>query len=91
MSGQSLDSMGPWIRSFGNVLLPGLNQPLGLKIVGEQIYVAGRDQITRLVDLNADGETDFYENFNNDAYNSEHFHEQVMDLQTDAVWVTSTT
>lgn len=62
----------------------GLNQPLGLKIVGQQIYVAGRDQITRLVDLNGDGETDFYENFNNDVNNSEHFHEQVMDLQTDA-------
>lgn len=62
----------------------GLNQPLGLEIVGEQIYVLGRDQITRLVDLNADGETDFYENFNNDTYNSEHFHEQSMDLQTDA-------
>ena len=62
----------------------GLNQPLGLKIVGQQIYVLGRDQITRLVDLNADGETDFYENFNNDTYNSEHFHEQSMDLQTDA-------
>ena len=62
----------------------GLNQPLGLKIVGQQIYVAGRDQITRLVDLNEDGEIDFYENFNNDVYNSEHFHEQVMDLQTDA-------
>ena len=62
----------------------GLNQPLGLKIVGEQIYVLGRDQITRLVDLNADGETDFYQNFNNDTYNSEHFHEQSMDLQTDA-------
>ena len=62
----------------------GLNQPLGLKIVDEDIYVAGRDQITRLVDLNGDGETDFYENFNNDVNNSEHFHEQVMDLQTDA-------
>ena len=62
----------------------GLNQPLGLKIVGEQIYVVGRDQITRLVDLNADGEIDFYENFNNDVYNSEHFHEPSMDLQTDA-------
>ena len=61
----------------------GLNQPLGLKIVNDQIYVAGRDQITRLIDLNGDGETDFYENFNNDVYNSEHFHEQVMDLQTD--------
>lgn len=62
----------------------GLNQPLGLKIVEQQIYVAGRDQMTRLVDLNGDGEIDFYENFNNDVYNSEHFHEQVMDLQTDA-------
>ena len=62
----------------------GLNQPLGLKIVGQQIYVVGRDQITRLVDLNADGEIDFYENFNNDTYNSEHFHEPCMDLQTDA-------
>lgn len=61
----------------------GLNQPLGLKIVGEQTYVVGRDQITRLVDLNADGETDFYQNFNNDTYNSEHFHEPCMDLQTD--------
>ena len=61
----------------------GLNQPLGLKIVKQQIYVVGRDQITRLVDLNADGEIDFYENFNNDVYNSEHFHEPSMDLQTD--------
>ncbi len=73
----ALDSL-TWQR-----VATGLNQPLGLKIVDEQIYVAGRDQITRLVDLNGDGETDFYENFNNDVYNSEHFHEQVMDLQTD--------
>ncbi len=62
----------------------GLNQPLGLKIVDDDIYALGRDQITRLVDLNGDGETDFYQNFNNDVYNSEHFHEQAMDLQTDA-------
>lgn len=75
---ENLDNL-TWQR-----IATGLNQPLGLKIVDEQIYVAGRDQITRLVDLNGDGETDFYENFNNDVYNSEHFHEQVMDLQTDA-------
>ena len=62
----------------------GLNQPLGLKIVDDQIYVVGRDQITRLVDLNGDGETDFYQNFNNDTYNTEHFHEPCMDLQIDA-------
>ncbi|MYF99435.1 hypothetical protein F4212_09920 [Candidatus Poribacteria bacterium] len=75
------DSLG---RLVWQRIATGLNQPLGLKIVGDQIYVAGRDQITRLVDLNEDGEIDFYENFNNDVYNSEHFHEQVMDLQTDA-------
>lgn len=62
----------------------GLFQPLGLKIVDEQIYVLGRDQITRLHDLNGDGEADFYENFNNDTMTSEHFHEFAVDLQTDA-------
>jgi hypothetical protein len=61
----------------------GLFQPLGLRIVDEQIYICGRDQITRLHDLNGDGETDFYENFNNDHQVTEHFHEFAMDLQTD--------
>ena len=61
----------------------GLFQPLGLKIVADQIYVLGRDQITRLHDLNGDGAADFYENFNNDAQVTEHFHEFAMDLQTD--------
>ncbi|NOX53709.1 MAG: c-type cytochrome, partial [Planctomycetes bacterium] len=62
----------------------GLFQPLGLKIVDDQIYVNGRDQITRLHDLNGDGEIDFYENFNNDHQVTDHFHEFAMDLQTDA-------
>ena len=62
----------------------GLFQPLGLKIVDETIYVLGRDQITVLRDLNGDGEADHYENFNNDAEVTEHFHEFAMDLQTDA-------
>ena len=62
----------------------GLFQPLGLKIVDEAIYVLGRDQITILRDLNGDGEADYYENFNNDAECTEHFHEFAMDLQTDA-------
>jgi cytochrome c2 len=60
----------------------GLFQPLGLKIVDGQIYVLGRDQITRLHDLNGDGEADFYENFNNDCMVSEHFHEFALDLKT---------
>ena len=62
----------------------GLFQPLGLKVVGDAIYVCCRDQIVRLHDLNGDGETDFYENFNNDHQVTEHFHEFAMDLQTDA-------
>ena len=37
-----------------------------------------------LRDLNGDGETDFYENFNSDHQVTEHFHEFAMDLQTDA-------
>ncbi len=61
----------------------GLFQPLGLQIVKGQIYVLGRDQITILRDLNGDGETDFYQNFNNDCLVSEHFHEFALDLKTD--------
>lgn len=61
----------------------GLFQPLGLKIVEERIYVTCRDQIVILHDLNGDGETDFYENFNNDHQVTEHFHEFAMGLQTD--------
>ena len=61
----------------------GMFQPLGLRIVDEQIYVTCRDQITRLHDLNGDGETDYYENFNNDHQVTEHFHEFAMGLQTD--------
>ncbi|MCP4847765.1 MAG: hypothetical protein GY899_07460, partial [Verrucomicrobiaceae bacterium] len=41
----------------------GLFQPLGLRIAGDKVYVLGRDQITRLHDLNGDGEADFYECF----------------------------
>ena len=59
----------------------GLYEPLGLKIVDDQIYVLGRDQITCLHDLDGDGEADWYENFNNDTQNTEHFHEFIYDLQ----------
>jgi hypothetical protein len=61
----------------------GLFQPLGLKIVEGKIHLSCRDQIVILHDLNGDGETDFYENFNNDHQVTEHFHEFAMGLQTD--------
>jgi glucose/arabinose dehydrogenase len=60
----------------------GLFQPLGLVVRDEVVYVLGRDQITRLHDLNADGEADWYEAFNHDAQVTEHFHEFAMDLQS---------
>lgn len=62
----------------------GLFQPLGLRIVNDQIYVVGRDQITRFYDYNNDGEADYYENFNNDVSISPHYHEFCLDLQTDS-------
>jgi glucose/arabinose dehydrogenase len=62
----------------------GLFQPLGLKIVDDVVYVLGRDQITRLHDLNKDGEADFYENFNNDVAAFLDYHEFALDLQTDS-------
>lgn len=62
----------------------GLNQPMGVKIVDGAVYTVDRSQITRLVDLNGDGEADFYENFNNDCTLSPNFHEMAFDLQTDS-------
>jgi hypothetical protein len=62
----------------------GMFQTLGLKIVNGEVYVLGRDQITRLHDLNGDGEADFYENFNNDCQVTPGFHEFAHDLQVDS-------
>jgi len=61
----------------------GLFQPLGLRIVQDQVYVLGRDQITRLHDTNRDGEADFYENFNNDTTITDNYHEFCLGLETD--------
>ncbi|WP_235298693.1 DUF6797 domain-containing protein [Portibacter marinus] len=61
----------------------GLFQPLGVKVLNDEIFVTCRDQIVRLQDLNGDGETDFYESFNHDHQVSDHFHEFTMGLQAD--------
>jgi hypothetical protein len=61
----------------------GLHQPLGLKIVDDVVYVLGRDQITRLHDLNGDGEADFYENFNNGCKVTTNGHGYATNLETD--------
>ena len=61
----------------------GIHHGLGLKVINEVIYVLGRDQITRLRDLNQDGEADAYECFNNDVMITSNFHEFAFELQVD--------
>jgi len=61
----------------------GLFQPLGLKIVDDVVYTLGRDGLMKLVDLNNDGEADFYQCYNNDFMVTTNFHEFIFDLHTD--------
>ena len=61
----------------------GFHMPMGLEVVDDVLYVLDRDQITRLIDLNGDGEPDFHENFNNDFHVTHHFHEFTFDLDRD--------
>lgn len=65
-------------------MVSGLYQPLGLKIIDDQVFLTCRDQLAALHDLNGDDETDFIECFNNDHQVTEHFHEFAMGLQADA-------
>ncbi len=43
----------------------GLNNPFGLRVLGDEIYVATEDELTVLRDRNGDGEADFYGNLHN--------------------------
>ncbi|OYW78031.1 MAG: hypothetical protein B7Z37_01450 [Verrucomicrobia bacterium 12-59-8] len=61
----------------------GLNQPLGMKIVKDKLYVLGRDQITCLHDLNGDAEADFYECGTNAMQTSPGGHDFIVGLETD--------
>ncbi|MDX1944760.1 MAG: TIM barrel protein [Pirellulaceae bacterium] len=61
----------------------GLHQPLGLVIAEGKIYVLGRDQITRLADLNHDGEADLYECFSNRQLTSPAGHDFICGLARD--------
>ncbi len=62
----------------------GLHHALGLVVADGQVYVLGRDQITRLHDLNGDGEADFYECFSNAYTTSPAGHDFTCGLQRDA-------
>lgn len=67
-----------WKRFAG-----GLYEPFGVKVVDGIIYVTCKDRLTRLHDLNNDGEADFYESFSADTDVSRFFHAFNFDLHTD--------
>jgi hypothetical protein len=62
----------------------GFFEPLGLRILKDIPYVAGRDAIWKLSDVNKDGEADKFEIFNNDVFLTTNFHEFQFGLETDA-------
>ncbi|MEO7098773.1 MAG: DUF6797 domain-containing protein [Luteolibacter sp.] len=74
---------GDWSKLKWQRIASGLFQTLGLKVVKGVIYVHGRDQITQLIDLNGDGETDYFKVFNRDVLITKGFHEFAFDIQTD--------
>lgn len=60
----------------------GLYQPLGLVVRDGKVVLGGNDQVTRLHDLNGDGEADFYECVTND-YPTTGGHDFATSLQQD--------
>ena len=61
----------------------GLFEPLGMKIVDDRLFVTCRDALTRLDDLNNDGEADAYVAFNRDIPVWAKYNDFTMDLVTD--------
>lgn len=62
----------------------GLYHPLGLKVVDGKVVVLERGQLTRLHDLNSDGEADFHECICNDWDTGPGEHSYDTCLETDA-------
>ncbi len=61
----------------------GLHHCQGLVVSADGVFVLGRDQITRLWDLNDDGEADYYECFSNAFVTSPAGHDFVCGLERD--------
>ena len=62
----------------------GLHHPQGLVVADGQIYVLGRNQITRLHDTNGDDEADFYECFSTALETSTAGHDFICGLERDS-------
>lgn len=74
----------PERRAVWKRFASGLHQPLGLHADADGIFVLGRDQITRLIDLNGNGEADAYECFSKAYQTSPAGHDYICGLQRDA-------
>ncbi|MDX2039084.1 MAG: plastocyanin/azurin family copper-binding protein [Isosphaeraceae bacterium] len=77
VSGLELDSS----RAVWRRVASGLHQALGIVVSQGEVFVLGRDQITRLHDRNDDGEYDFYECVNNSYPTSPAGHDFVAGLE----------
>jgi len=80
---ESANSNKPNPKARWRRIASGLNQALGVWVDDEKIYVLGRNQITRLHDLNGDLETDWYECFSNAFETSPGGHDYICGLQRD--------
>ena len=70
-------------KAYWRRFASGLHHALGLVVADGKIYVQCRDQLTRLTDLNDDGEADFYECFSNAFVTSPAGHDFICGLQRD--------
>ncbi|OYP37518.1 DUF6797 domain-containing protein [Rhodopirellula sp. MGV] len=77
------DYEAPSTKATWTRFASGLHHPQGMVIDEDGIFVLGRDQITRLHDLNDDGEADFYECFCNAYETSPAGHDFICGLQRD--------
>jgi sugar phosphate isomerase/epimerase len=62
----------------------GMYQPLGLKVRDGEVFVLGRDRITRLRDRNGDGVADSHESFHDGIATSTGGHDYVTCLEVDS-------
>ena len=74
----------PSTKAVWRRIASGLSQPQGVVVDNDRIFVLGRDQITRLHDLNGDDETDYYECFSNKFQTSPAGHDFICGLERDA-------
>ena len=52
----------------------GLNEPLGIKVIRDQIYVVQKSELTRILDTDRNGEADLFQTINSDWGYSGNYH-----------------